>query len=113
MSQSDKVPAPAGLKGSLSRFRIMAIIMGMTSLGLWFVDLPTKFWAHSLHSHLAFIGIVHGMLYPIYVIAAFFYSLRSGKNFISTVIFILAGTLPILSFVAERKALAEFNSKYI
>jgi integral membrane protein len=109
---SEKLTPPNGLKGALLRFRTMAVVMGITSLGLWFIDLPTKFWDKNLHQHLAIIGIVHGMLYPIYVIAAFFYCLKSGKSFVSTVVFILAGTLPILSFVAERKAIKDFQVKY-
>jgi integral membrane protein len=108
----NQMAAPNGLSGALARFRVMAIIMGCTSLALWFVDLPTKFWAKGVHEHLAFIGIVHGLLYPIYVIAAFFYCLKAGRNFLSTVIFILAGTLPVLSFLAEKNALAEFKRKY-
>ncbi len=105
--------APNGLAGALKRFRIMAVIMGVSSLALWLVDLPTKFFAKGIHENLAFIGIVHGMLYPIYVIAAFFYCLKAGKNLLLTFLFILAGTLPVLSFVAERKAMQEFHAKYI
>jgi integral membrane protein len=97
------------LKGALARYRVMAFVMGVWSLLLWGLDLPTKFWAKGIHKDLIFIGIAHGILYPIYVLSAFFYCLRSGKKIMETFLFIIAGTLPFLSFFAERKALKDFQ----
>jgi len=62
------------------------------------------------YEYVSWISLVHGFTYPIYVFAAFHYCLKAGKSLKSTVLFILAGTLPIASFVAERRALREFNS---
>jgi hypothetical protein len=59
------------------------------------------------------IALVSGVIASIfesYVFAAFHYCLKAGKSFKSTVLLILAGTLPVASFVAERRALREFNS---
>ena len=100
-----------GLEGALQRYRIMAIWSGCMSLLLWFVEVPEN---HILHHYSgsqvrwAWIAIVHGFTYPIYVIAAFNYCLKARKSFVSTIIFILAGTLPVASFVAERKAMNDF-----
>ena len=99
------------LKGALSRYRIMAYVLGVWSLLLWGLDLPTKFWAKGIHKDLVFIGIAHGVLYPIYVLAAFIYCIRAGKKITETFLFIIAGTLPFLSFYAEHKAVKDFNAR--
>ena len=98
------------LEGALKRYRVMAYILGVWSLLLWGLDLPTKFVAKSIHKDLIFIGIAHGILYPIYVLAAFLYCIRAGKKFTETILFIIAGTLPFLSFIAERKAVKDFQN---
>jgi hypothetical protein len=43
-------------------------------------------------------------------LAAFFYCLKARKSLNATILFILAGTLPIASFVAERRALKDFQA---
>ena len=103
-----------GLEGALQRYRIMAIWSGVMSLLLWFIEVPEN---HLLHHYsgsqvrFAWIAIVHGFTYPIYVIAAFNYSLKARKSFASTIVYILAGTLPVASFIAERKAMSDFKKQ--
>ncbi|MFZ4064056.1 MAG: DUF3817 domain-containing protein [Candidatus Nanopelagicaceae bacterium] len=104
-------PRQAALNGAMTRFRIMAIYCGVMSLLLWFVNVPTHYFIfESSHHYFTWVALVHGFTYPIYVLAAFHYCLKARKSFGSTILFILAGTLPVASFVAERRALKEFNS---
>jgi integral membrane protein len=104
-------PRQAALNGAMVRFRIMAIYAGIMSALLWFVNVPTHYFIFkSTHHYFTWIALVHGFTYPIYVLAAFHYCLKAQKSFASTIIFILAGTLPIASFVAERRAIKEFNN---
>jgi len=109
MSDASNLRRTNALKGALLRYRVMAYVLGVWSLLLWGLDLPTKFWAKGIHKDLIFIGIAHGVLYPIYVLAAFIYCLRAGKKITETLLFIIAGTLPVMSFIAERKAMKDFN----
>ena len=103
--------AMQSLETALKLFRVMAIWCGVMSLLLWFVNVPTHYWVgKSFHHYFVWVAIVHGMTYPIYVLAAFNYSLKSNKSFTQTIIFILAGTLPVASFIAERKAVSDFNA---
>ena len=104
---------PQGLEGAMTRFRIMAMWAGVMSILLWFVDRPIKYiWPDSaIHDVVKWIPIVHGFTYPIYVLAAFHYCIKARKSLTTTVLFILAGTLPIASFIAERRALAEFKAR--
>jgi len=104
-------PRQAALSGAFSRFRIMAIFCGVMSLLLWFVNVPTHYLIFQSSHHLfTWIALVHGFTYPIYVLAAFHYCLKARKPLVEMVLFILAGTLPVASFIAERRALKEFNS---
>lgn len=100
------------LAASMLRFRIMAIWAGVMSLLLWFVYLPIKYLMSdpSFHEKVIWIPLVHGYTYPIYVLAAFHFCLKAKKSFPATIAFILAGTMPIASFVAERRAVAQFDS---
>jgi integral membrane protein len=104
-------PRQAALNGAFTRFRIMAIYCGVMSLLLWFVDVPTHYLIFkSSHHFFTWIALVHGFTYPIYVLAAFHYCLKARKSLWHTLIFILAGTLPVASFIAERRAVKEFKS---
>ena len=99
------------LSTALRIFKVMALWCGVMSLLLWFVNVPTHYWiGKSYHHYFVWVVLVHGFTYPIYVLAAFNYSLKSNRSFKSTILFILAGTLPIASFLAERKAVNEFNA---
>ncbi len=108
---SELNPRQAALSGAMTRFRIMAIYAGVMSILLWFVNVPTHYLIFKgAYEYLSWISLLHGFTYTIYVLAAFHYCLKARKSFASTVLLILAGTLPIASFVAERRALKEFNS---
>ena len=103
-------PRQAALNGAMIRFRIMAIYAGVMSLLLWFVSIPIHYLIFKdAYEYVSWISLLHGFTYPIYVFAAFHYCLKAGKSLKSTVLLILAGTLPVASFIAERRALREFN----
>ena len=111
MSTADNSANLMGLQSAMNRFRVMAIWCGVMSLLLWFVNVPTHYLIFKgSHHYFTWIALVHGFTYPIYVLAAFHYCLKARKSFNSTIMYILAGTLPIASFIAERRALAEFRA---
>ena len=110
-TNSNQSPAMQGLQSALTRFRFMALWCGVMSLLLWFVNVPTHYlFLKSYHHYFTWIALVHGFTYPIYVLAAFHYCLKARKSFSSTILFILAGTLPVASFFAEKKAQADFRA---
>ena len=99
-----------GMEGAVKRFRIMALIAGVMSLLLWFVYMPVKLLASNpdIHSSWVWIPIVHGYLYPIYVLTAIQLSVKARWSMPKMLGFILAGTLPVASIVAERRVVAMF-----
>jgi len=93
------------MKSVLLRFRVMAIIAGIMSLLLWFVYMPIKylFDAPDLHSSIIWIPMVHGYLYPIYILTAIQFATKARWPIMKMLGLILAGTLPVASLLAERR----------
>ena len=93
------------MKSAVLRFRVMAIIAGLMSLLLWFVYMPIKyiFDAPDLHSSIIWIPMVHGYLYPIYILTAIQFATKARWPIMKMLGLILAGTLPVASLIAERR----------
>lgn len=94
------------------RFRVMAIIAGVMSLLLWLGYMPAKYLLdnESLLDNLRWIPMVHGYLYPLYVLTALQLGVSMRMSLTKIVRYILAGTLPVASFIAERRVVAEYSS---
>jgi len=75
------------------------------SLLLWFVYMPIKyiFDAPELHSSIIWIPMVHGYLYPIYILTAIQFATKARWPIMKMLGLILAGTLPVASLLAERR----------
>jgi integral membrane protein len=68
-----------------------------------FVGIPLQVFAHN-ETVVSIVGPIHGFLYIVYLIFAFDLAVRARWPFVRTVLVLLAGTVPVMSFVAERKA---------
>jgi len=91
------------MAAALTRFRVMAYIVGVFLLILVFVAMPLKYFADQ-PTLVAIVGPIHGFLYMVYLVTAFDLAVRAKWPFTRTVLVLLAGTIPVMSFVAERKA---------
>lgn len=97
-------PARRGAKGipsALVRYRTMAWIVGVMLILLVLVAIPIQIWGHN-DGPVSVIGTAHGFLYCIYLLVAFDLALRARWTAKGTILVLLAGTIPFLSFVAER-----------
>jgi integral membrane protein len=83
------------------RYRVMAYVVGVLLLVLVLVAMPLKYFGH-MDTPVAIVGTTHGFLYAVYLLAAFDLALRARWSAKGTVLVLLAGTVPFLSFVAER-----------
>ena len=99
------------MKSAILRFRVMAVIAGVMSLLLWFVYMPIKyiFEAPDLHSSVIWIPMVHGYLYPIYILTAIQFATKARWPIVKMLGLILAGTLPIASLLAERRVVRRYS----
>jgi len=92
-----------GVPAALLRYRVMAWVVGVLLIALILVAVPLKY-AGGIDEPVAVIGTLHGWLYAIFFLTACDLALRARWTLRGTVLVLLAGTVPILSFVAERIA---------
>ena len=99
------------MKSSLARFRVMAIIAGVMSLLLWFVDLPVVYLFNNPEwkAAVAWIPFVHGWVYFAYVIVALQFSVKAKWPIRKILWLLLAGTLPVASLIAERRVVRHYS----
>jgi integral membrane protein len=97
----ESTPTPERLRGHLLRYRVLAYTVGVGLIVLVLVGIPLQVWGHN-DSVATIVGIAHGYLYMVYVILAFLLSRKANWTFTRTIVILLAGTVPFLSFVAER-----------
>lgn len=93
------------LDAALKRFRVAAYVVGVLLLVLAFVAMPLKY-AFDAPLLVAVVGPLHGFLYMVYLALAFDLAVRARWSPLRTVLVLLAGTVPVMSFVAERKVTA-------
>jgi integral membrane protein len=90
------------VQGALTRYRIIAWIVGVVLLVLVLVAVPIKYIGGN-DSLVATVGPVHGFLFMVYVVLTFDLGRRAKWPLGRMVLVMLAGTIPFLSFWAERK----------
>jgi integral membrane protein len=89
------------MNGALSRFRFMAYVVGVGLLVL-VVAMLFKYLGDT-PGMIKVVGPVHGFLYAIYLVLSVDLGIKARWSIKGTVLVLLAGTIPFLSFYAERK----------
>jgi len=91
------------LVAAVRRYRVMAYVTGVVLMFLCFVGIPLQLVAHN-DVVVNYVGTTHGILYLIYIVVAFLMTRPVGMVLASpqTLIVLLAGTIPVLTFVVER-----------
>ena len=95
----------------LTRFRLMAILCGVNLLLLVFGYMPAKHIFDLVDSNkwMVFIPIAHGYLYIVYILTALQIGVQKKMPLYAILGLTLAGTLPVASFVAERRMMRRFG----
>lgn len=91
-----------GLRSALTRYRVIAYVVGVMLLLLVFVAMPLKYIADD-PSAMNVIGPLHGFLFVIYLLMTLDLARRARFSLVKIVLVGLAGTIPFLSFLAERR----------
>lgn len=86
---------------ALLRYRVIAIVVGIGLLTLVLVGMPLKYLADN-SAVVAVVGPAHGALYVLYLMTGFDLSQRCSWSWKGTLAVLVAGTVPFLSFAAER-----------
>jgi integral membrane protein len=88
------------VKTAVLRYRVMAYVTGVVLMVLCFVGIPLQVAGHPAVANN--VGVVHGILYIIYLVFAWILSRKLQLANKPTVIMLLAGTVPIMTFIVER-----------
>jgi integral membrane protein len=90
------------MRGALLRYRVMAYIVGVGLMILVFVGVPLQVWGH--HPVVVeVVGQIHGIMYIIYLFAAFDLARRARFTLPQMLAMLGAGLLPTLAFIIERR----------
>lgn len=121
------------MKAALLRYQVMATIVGVLLVVLILIGVPlanfdgTSMWhvfpstpeiwvegsaPHALGEAITtYLGIAHGWLYMIFLVTAFLLSRKAGWSLPFTGVTLLSGTIPLVSFWAERRASARVKAQ--
>lgn len=114
------------MRGALLRYRVMASVVGVLLIVLFFVATPlSNFDGSSMWRFIPvtpdwvtpgspvqefgasvseILGVLHGWLYMIFLVCAFLLARRAGWDLTFTLVTLVMGTVPVLSFWAEHRA---------
>ena len=88
---------------ALTRYRVMAWIVGILLVAVVLVAVPIKYAAH-VDGPVTVLGTLHGWIYFIFFLTACDLAVRARWSLRDTLLTVVAGTVPLLSFFAERVA---------
>jgi len=116
------------VKSALTRYRVMATIVGVLLVVLILIGVPlANFDGSSMwgvfpatpdlvtegsdvqqlgEAITSYLGVAHGWLYMIFLVTAFLLARRERWDATFTVVTLICGTVPLLSFWAEHRATA-------
>jgi integral membrane protein len=98
------------MRNALLRYRVMAYVVGTLLVVLTCVGLPLKY-GYGDDRVVLWTAIPHGWLYMALLITAFDLGRRARWSWRRLILIALAGTIPFLSFVAERSATKDVRAK--
>ena len=94
-------PSTDRINAALGRYRVIAYTVGV---GLLLLCVATVLdWGFHHPQMAAIVGPLHGFLYMIYLALGIDLALKARWSLGGTLLVLISGTIPFLSFVAERK----------
>ncbi|SNT65155.1 integral membrane protein [Asanoa hainanensis] len=97
------------MRAALTRYRIIAYVVGVVLVVLMAIGMPLKYLGDN-STVVETVGPAHGFLYMIYLIAVFDLGRRAQWPIGRMLLVMLAGTIPFVSFYAERKVAHWFRT---
>ncbi|MDT8914200.1 DUF3817 domain-containing protein [Amycolatopsis sp. PS_44_ISF1] len=92
---------PASLSGPLLRFRVSAYVTGVGLLALCATMVIEYGFGNATPA--AVYSPIHGVLYMIYLVLTIDLAIKARWSIKSTVLVLLAGCVPFVSFLVERR----------
>ena len=93
------------INSHLGRLRILGFLEGMSLLILLFIAMPVKYILHD-ESYVRTVGLIHGILFILFVINTMIVSREKGWKFTKTTwLVLLASFIPFGTFYIDYKIL--------
>jgi integral membrane protein len=114
------------VKPLLNAYRVLATVVGLSIITLVVVGVPLKYvhtiwpsvlpegsggWKLGSNINL-YLGTAHGFIYMAFVLVAFMLALRARWPMLFTIVTLLCGTIPFLSFWAEFRAVRRVREQF-
>jgi integral membrane protein len=87
------------MEKALARFKFIAYLAGIVLI-LFTIEITLKY---SGILEIPWFAQLHGIVYMVYVVIAFDMSRRAKLSLRDTFLVLIAGTIPVMSFVAESR----------
>ena len=87
--------------GALARYRVMALITGTVLLANCLISVPLQIAGHPQTGHVGW--TIHGGLFIVYCLTVLDLGIRASWSLTRIVLVGLAGTIPVATFIAERR----------
>ncbi|MDN5748555.1 MAG: DUF3817 domain-containing protein [Pseudonocardia sp.] len=97
------------IAAALRNYRIAAWVTGIGLIVLVFIAMPLKYFFDT-PGPVAVVGVTHGFLYMIYIVCTLILAERVRAKPLEALVVLLAGTIPVASFVAERAVTARVQA---
>jgi integral membrane protein len=114
------------VKPLLNAYRVLATVVGLSIITLVVVGVPLKYvhtiwpsvlpvgsdgWQLGSDINL-YLGTAHGFIYMAFVLVAFMLALRARWPIAFTIVTLICGTVPFLSFWAEFRAIRRIQEQF-
>ncbi|MDQ6797750.1 MAG: DUF3817 domain-containing protein [Actinomycetota bacterium] len=93
------------MSGALTRYRVMAYIVGVGLIVLVVIGMPLKYGA-GVRAVVAVVGPLHGAFYIIYLLSALDLMRRARLSLWALLAMVAAGLVPFVAFIVERRITA-------
>jgi len=90
----------------LQLYRVLAVVTGIGLAVLTFVGIPLQVFRHD-QLVVRYVGIAHGWLFMAYVVVTLLLAYSRRWKPLKVALVVLAGTVPLAAFVAERRVVAD------
>ena len=97
------------IQGTWKFFKTMALIVGTVLIGLTGLFIYVHGFGNAKPEFYGPAFIVHGWLFPLYVVSTFALAQKLKWSLPKTLLVMIAGTVPLMSFIAERNVASEIN----
>ena len=87
---------------ALRMYRVTAWVTGVGLLVLVLIAMPLKYF-FGQPQLVSIVGVTHGFLYMAYIVCTLLLAERCRWKPLDALLILIAGTVPVASFVAERR----------